>query len=307
MYASPALLQRLGAYGRGKGLRLPSLKRVICAGAPVPPRTIEAFSELLAEGARIETPYGATEAVPIASIAADEILSETRPLTDQGFGICVGRPINEIPVRIIAVSDEPIRRWSADLVLAQGEIGEIAVQGELVSRHYFENALADSLAKIPDDGEIWHRMGDLGWIDRKGRIWYCGRKSHRVITPAGTLYTIPCESIFNRHPAVFRSALVGVGPPPHQVPVICIEPARVQKRQGRRKLKAELLELAQSHEMTRTIRIVLFRRSFPVDIRHNAKIFREQLADWARKKIGPADLRRLRESDRLHADPATRP
>jgi hypothetical protein len=106
---------------------------------------------------------------------------------------------------------------------------------------------------------------------------------------------------------VFRSALVGVGPPPHQVPVICIEPARVQKRQGRRKLKAELLELAQSHEMTRTIRIVLFRRSFPVDIRHNAKIFREQLADWARKKIGPADLRRLRESDRLHADPATRP
>ncbi len=307
LFASPALLQRLGAYGRGKGLRLPSLKRVICAGAPVPPRTLELFSGLLSEDARIETPYGATEAVPITSIAADEILSETRQLTDQGFGICVGRPINDIPVRIIAVSDEPIRRWSEDLVLPQGEIGEIAVRGGLVSRQYFENASADRLAKIPDNGDVWHRMGDLGWIDRKGRIWFCGRKSHRVITPGGTLYTIPCESIFNRHPAVFRSALVGVGPPPQQVPVICIELAAEQRRRSRRRLKAEMLELAQGQELTRSIRVVLFRRSFPVDIRHNAKIFREQLADWAGKKIGPADLRRLRKTERLDDEPAPQP
>jgi acyl-CoA synthetase (AMP-forming)/AMP-acid ligase II len=304
MFASPALLQRLGAYGRGKGLKLTSLKRVMCAGAPVPPSAIALFSELLAEGARVETPYGATEAVPITSITADEILSETRQLTDQGFGICVGRPINAIPVRIIAVSDEPIRRWSQELVLPQGEIGEIAVQGALVSRHYFENAAADSLAKIPDNGEVWHRMGDLGWIDRKGRIWFCGRKSHRVITSGGTLYTIPCESIFNRHPAVRRSALVGVGPQPHQVPVICIELARNQRGRSRRTLKTELLELAQEHEITRSIRVVLFHRSFPVDVRHNAKIFREPLAAWARKKVKPADLRRLRETERSDADAA---
>lgn len=307
MFASPALLRRLGAYGRGKGLTLPGLKRVICAGAPVPPRTLELFADLLAENARIETPYGATEAVPITSITAAEILSETRALTDQGFGICVGRPINDIRVRIIAVSDEPIRRWSDDLALPQGEIGEIAVQGGLVSRHYFEDPSADRLAKIPEDGDVWHRMGDLGWIDRKGRIWFCGRKSHRVITPGGTLYTIPCESIFNRHPAVFRSALVGVGPPPHQVPVICIELAPGQQRHSRRRLKTELLELATGHDITRRIRVVLFRRSFPVDIRHNAKIFREQLADWARKKLKPADLRRLRETERLDAEADARP
>jgi acyl-CoA synthetase (AMP-forming)/AMP-acid ligase II len=307
MFASPALLGRLAAYGRTKGLRLPSLKRVICAGAPVPPRAIEHFSDLLSEGARLETPYGATEAVPIASIAAEEILSETRQLTDQGYGICVGRPINEIAVRIIALSDEPILRWSEELVRPQGEIGEIAVRGGLVSRHYFENAAADRLAKIPDDGGVWHRMGDLGWIDRKGRIWFCGRKSQRVITPGETLYTIPCESIFNRHPAVFRSALVGVGPPPHQVPVICIELAAEQRRRRRKTLRAELLELGQGQELTRRIRIVLFRRSFPVDIRHNAKIFREQLADWARKKISPADLRRLRTTEPIDDRFAARP
>ena len=86
------------------------------------------------------------------------------------------------------------------------------------------------LAKIKEDGEIRHRMGDLGWMDDKGRIWFCGRKSHRVITADGTLFTIPCEAIFNTHPAVFRSALVGVGPPHQQKPVICIELAEIQCR-----------------------------------------------------------------------------
>lgn len=305
MFASPALLQRLAAYGLAKGLKLPSLKRVICAGAPVQPRTVEAFSSLLAEGAELHTPYGATEAVPIASILGSEILAETRALTDQGYGICVGRAINDIPIAVIAVSDEPIPRWSPELLLPQGEIGEIAVKGGLVSRRYFENPQADSLAKIPEGDAVWHRMGDLGWMDRKGRLWFCGRKSHRVITPAGTLYTIPCESIFNQHPAVARSALVGVGPRPHQVPVICIEPKEGRPRRSRRRLRTELIELAQAHEITRAIGIVLFHRSFPVDIRHNAKIFREQLADWARKKVRPADLRRLRPARPDHApDPA---
>ncbi len=297
MFASPALLQRLAAYGKAKELRLPSLKRVICAGAPVPPRTIEAFCGVLAEGAALHTPYGATEAVPVTSILGSEILAETRPLTDQGYGICVGRPINAIPLAIIAVSDEPIRRWAPELVLPQGEIGEIAVKGGLVSRQYFENPQADALAKIPDGTEVWHRMGDLGWIDRKGRVWFCGRKSQRVITPGGTLYTIPCESIFNRHPAVARSALVGLGSPPRQVPVICIELEAGHPRRSRRRIKAELLELGQAQAISAAIRIVLFHRSFPVDIRHNAKIFREQLADWARKKVRPADLRRLRQTE----------
>ncbi len=306
MFASPALLQRLAAYGRAKGLRLPTLKRVICAGAPVQPRTVEAFSELLAEGAQVHTPYGATEAVPVASVLGSDILAETRQLTDQGYGICVGHPINAIPVAIIAVSDDPIRRWSQELVLPQGEIGEIAVKGGLVSRQYFENPQADALAKIPDGTELWHRMGDLGWMDRKGRIWFCGRKGHRVITPGGTLYTIPCESIFNRHPAVARSALVGIGAPPRQVPVICIEFEAGVPRRSRRKLKTELLELGQAHAITAAIRIVLFRRSFPVDIRHNAKIFREQLADWARRKVRPADLRRLRQTEPPDAHGAAR-
>lgn len=285
MFASPALLNRVGAYGKQNGVKLPSLKRVFSAGAPVSAENIEQFSALLSKEAEIHTPYGATEAVPIISIKSSEILSETRHLSQKGFGICIGRPINDIDIRIIKISDEPIETWSDDLRVPRTEVGEIAVKGALVSREYFEDPRSTALAKIKENGEIIHRMGDLGWQDDKGRIWFCGRKSHRVVTESETLYTIPCEAIFNNHPNVFRSALVGIGPRFLQRPVICIELHKTHAGKNKKYLKAELLELAAAHQLTRSIRTVLFHRSFPVDIRHNSKIFREKLAVWAQKKL----------------------
>jgi acyl-CoA synthetase (AMP-forming)/AMP-acid ligase II len=285
MFASPALLNRVGGYGKANGVKLPSLKRVISAGAPVSPDNIEQFKALLSDDAQIHTGYGATEAFPIISITSQEILTQTRSLSEKGYGICVGRPINDIDIQLIKISDDPIDAWSDDLKVAGGEIGEITVRGALVSPEYYHDPQATALAKIKDNGDIRHRMGDLGWRDDKGRIWFCGRKSHRVITADGTLFTIPCEAIFNTHPAVYRSALVGLGPRHRQQPVICIELLKSAAGVNKRELKDELLELAAANELTRSIRTVLFHKSFPVDIRHNSKIFREKLAVWAENKI----------------------
>jgi acyl-CoA synthetase (AMP-forming)/AMP-acid ligase II len=281
MFASPALLNRVGRYGRQHGIRLPSLRRVVSAGAPVYPDNIERFAGMLVQGSQVHTPYGATEAVPVTAIASDEILGETRRLSEQGYGMCVGRPLEGLDVRIITITDTPIENWTSELELPSGEIGEITVCGDLVTRHYFRNPKADALAKIADDNGFWHRMGDLGWSDKKGRIWFCGRKSHRVITASETLYTVPCESVFNGHPAVFRSALVGVGPRNRQKPVICIEIADTGDPVDKNELRDELLALAAGHPLTASIKVVLFHPSFPVDVRHNSKIFREKLARWA--------------------------
>ena len=128
-------------------------------------------------------------------------------------------------------------------------------------------------------------MGDLGWIDKKGRIWFCGRKNHRVITEKKTLFTIPCEAIFNNHPRVFRSALVGIGPQGCQRPVVCIELEPGDSGKDKKNLKTELLALAKTSPITEGIETILFHRAFPVDIRHNSKIFREKLAVWAKKNI----------------------
>ncbi|MBW2568812.1 MAG: AMP-binding protein [Deltaproteobacteria bacterium] len=281
MFASPALLNRVGRYGKSKKIKLPSLKRVVSAGAPVSPSNIEQFSSMLSNDTEIHTPYGATEAVPIISIGSNEILSETGKLSEQGYGICVGRPIDDLNIQIIKISDDPIKKWSDELVVSDGEIGEITVSGDLVTREYFKKPDADALAKINDGDRIWHRMGDLGWMDKKGRIWFCGRKNHRVITKNRTLFTIPCEAIFNNHPEVFRSALVGVGPQREQKPVICIELEAGNKRKNKKKLKKELFELAKSSVLTKDIETIIFYKTFPVDIRHNSKIFREKLAKMA--------------------------
>ncbi|MFQ5484786.1 MAG: peptide synthase, partial [Desulfobacterales bacterium] len=113
----------------------------------------------------------------------------------------------------------------------------------------------------------------------------CGRKSHRVISENRTFFTIPCEAIFNIHPRVARSALVGVGEPMKQKPVICIELKKESMRTDKKALLIDLTALAARHEMTRPIDTILFHRAFPVDIRHNSKIFREKLAAWAGQKL----------------------
>lgn len=285
MFASPALLNRVGRYGKNMGIKLPSLKRVISAGAPASLHSIEMFASMLCKDAEIHTPYGATEAMPVASIGSDEILSETGRFGKEGYGICVGHPVDGIETRIIKISDSPVEKWSDDLVLPSGEIGEITVTGDLVTKEYFEKQEADAIAKIRDKDRIWHRMGDVGWTDKKGRIWFCGRKNHRVITENGTLFSVPCETIFSNHPMVFRSALVGVGPKPRQKPVICIELEHGNDGKDREGLKKELLKLAKSNVLTKNIETVLFHNAFPVDVRHNSKIFNEKLAIWASRQL----------------------
>ena len=287
MFGSPALLRRLAQVGTSSSARLPTLKRVISAGAPVSPRILEQLALLLDEPAQIYTPYGATESLPVASIGSGEVLGETRHTTDKGMGVCVGRPVPGIGARIIQIRDDPIPNWSDQLLVPDGEIGEIVVAGPFVTREYFNRPQATRLAKIADPlrQAFFHRMGDLGYRDNQGRLWFCGRKSHRVILDQETLFTIPCESIFNAHLEVARSALVGVKRNGQVVPVICVEPLRWTRRSERNRLARELLERGAAFPQTWRIKTILFHRSFPVDIRHNAKIFREKLAVWASRRL----------------------
>ena len=287
MFGSPALIKRVGEYGEAHAVRLPSLKRVISAGAPVPARVLERFSGLLDPGVEIFTPYGATEALPVCSMGSGEILAETRQLTDQGRGVCIGRPVAGLQLEVIRVSDAPIEGWQDTLQVAPGEIGEIVVRGPQVTAGYLNRPDLTRLAKIPDDerGGFWHRMGDLGYRDEQRRIWFCGRKDHRVVLPEATMYTIPCEAIFNTHPQVARSALVGIGERGCQRPVLCVEPEPGITRADYDRLREELLKIGSSSPITRPIRDILFHADFPVDIRHNAKIFREKLALWATGKL----------------------
>lgn len=282
MFGSPALLDNLSRYAQARSVRLTALRRVLSAGAPVRPDTVARTYPMLPEDARLWTPYGATECLPVSVIEGREVLS-LAARTNEGAGICVGHPLPANRVRIIRITDQPIAEWSDGLLQVPGEVGEITVIGPTTTQAYFRNPAANALAKIRE-GQHWvHRMGDVGYWDAEGRLWYCGRKSHRVITPRGTLYTEQIEGVFNTHPGVQRSALVGLGQAPGMQAVVCIEPAHRCGSVAWARLCHELWALARAHATTQEVAGFAVYAPFPVDIRHNAKIQREALARWVQR------------------------
>ncbi|PLX48819.1 MAG: peptide synthase [Desulfobulbaceae bacterium] len=281
-FGSPAIWNVVSRYCLDKGIVLP-VKKILMAGAPVAGELIERVLATMAAGGEVHTPYGATECLPIASMTGSEIVGQTWPLTMTGKGTCVGRPLPGLSIRIMQAADRPVERYHQVVILPPGEIGEIIVKGPVVTRAYDNNPQENKAAKIRDGDSFWHRMGDMGYFDEQGRLWFCGRKAHRVLTRNGPLYTIPCEAIYNVHAKVYRTALVGVGRPGKQIPVLCVE--CVDKRCDTERLALELRALGVQNKMTKGIDHILFYPKFPVDIRHNAKIFREKLAVWAAKKL----------------------
>ncbi len=314
-FGSPTIWKRVAPYCVEHDIRLPSLKRVLMASAPVPPALIETMlTQVLSPDADVNTPFGATEAMPLTYMSGREIVAETAALSDQGQGMCVGRPLPGIDVRVIEITDRAIPTWNDALELRPGEggatpIGEIVVKGPVVTRVYLNRPEQTSLAKIQDPdgdgadaGSVWHRMGDVGYFDAQGRLWFCGRKAHRVTTRDEVLFPVPCETIFNHHPDVNRTALVGVGPQGRQRPVLVVEPRAGRFPESileKQRFTLELLALGVEYPHTRAIQDVLFYPDiFPTDVRHNAKIQREKLAVWAAKH----------HQESLHTRPApTRP
>lgn len=289
MFGSPAVLDNLGRswgrHGSGDEPRMTSLKAIISASGPVLPGVLDRLDRMVSPDTTVYVPYGATEGLPISLIGHRDAL-QLAARWAAGEGLCIGRPLDAVELAIIGITDDAIASWREAWQLAPGVVGEIVVKGPIISRAYLD-AEANRKAKIYDEhGQVWHRMGDLGRVDAEGRLWFFGRKNHRVETPDATLYTIACEAIFLQHPHVQRAALVGVGERGAQQPVMCIETAPVRLRGGPKALEEELLAWAERHAQTAEIETILFYPgSFPMDIRHNSKIFREELARWAARQV----------------------
>jgi acyl-CoA synthetase (AMP-forming)/AMP-acid ligase II len=313
-FASPAVWDNLSRYCEQHKQRIPSLRKVLSCGAPVPADVLQRTLACVHPEAQMHTPYGATECLPVATIGASEVLGETAAQSAHGAGICVGRKFACGDWRVIRITDAPILTIDQAEELPTGQVGELIVRGPQVSPEYVVEARGarrearvgdplpgndpNALAKIRDGKKIWHRLGDVGYFDDRQRFWVCGRKAHRVETAAATFYSVCCEAVFNQHARVRRSALVGVGHPGAQTPVLVVETAKPwqpshhasgkrseRDRQAWFQLVDQLRKLGQQHQPTSYIRQFLRHPSLPVDVRHNAKINREQLAEWATREL----------------------
>ena len=275
-FGSPALWSKIGEYCRQTGATLPQLRRVFMAGAPVSQTTIDLVKAACPQ-AESFTPYGATEALPVTIASADDLWQDRPVLAVTGEqGTPVGRAIEGVALRVVQpLTGQPVMPL---IDCPERVIGEIVVSGDTVSREYLRRPEATATSKIHDGDRVWHRMGDMGYLDAAGHLYFCGRKAHVVSTPDRTFHSVPVENVFNRHPQVRRSALIEVA----GGPALAIEPASWPLTpQARQTLAAELRAVGVGDPVTAAIQRFYFHQSFPVDARHNAKIFRDRLGAWA--------------------------
>lgn len=288
-FGSPALWTKVGGYCQTTGRTAPSLRLVLSAGAPVPARVLQQIRSAIHPEGCMHTPYGATEALPIASIESRTILEETSALTYSGAGTCVGHRFSGIRWKVIRITDDPIQTIEQSIPVAEREIGELMVSGDVISKTYMTRTDQNAMHKVDDSGTLWHRMGDVGYLDEQDRFWFCGRKSQRVTTKHLTLHTETIEAVANTHPAIYRSALVGVGPAESQTATLILEPwSRASKRHrlSKQQILQQVRALLDSNQRAKNVeRIVIYPRKLPTDIRHNSKIFREKLAEWASQHV----------------------
>ncbi|MFC4127672.1 fatty acid CoA ligase family protein [Nocardia rhizosphaerae] len=283
MFASPAVLIPLLTHLRTQPAELDSLASIFSGGAPVPDWCVAGLREVLHPDVEIYAGYGSTEALPMSTIESRELLDGLVERAHAGDGTCIGRPADRVSVRLLTITDDPVPAWDGvEIAAGSSDVGEIAVSGPNVSTRYYWPAAANTAGKIADGDRIWHRTGDLGWIDEQGRIWFCGRKSQRVQTAAGPMFTVQVEQVFNAIPGVARSALVGLGSRGAQRPVLCVE---LESGAEPNAVLTRLRTRATEFETVAPIAEFLTHPGFPVDIRHNAKIGREQLARWAAKQL----------------------
>lgn len=281
MFASPALLWNLAKHCAKTGRTLPSVKRIVSAGAEIQGPLYEAMKPIIPNG-ELYSDYGATEALPVAEIDGETVLRETWAASRRGEGLCVGRPFPGVEAKIIQIDDGDIVTIDDAVELPQGEIGELIVRSPHVCDRYW-NAPEDMAANKIEDGETrWQRLGDTGYLDDQGRLWTCGRRSHRVVNAGGTWYSLRCEFVLDAHPDVLRTALIGpvFSGDAEPTPTIVVE--LLEGSRGKRaQVEQELVAMAEENATTRGIKRFIFIKQLPVDKRHNAKIDRPALARQA--------------------------
>jgi olefin beta-lactone synthetase len=299
VFASPAALRNVVAtadrLNSDQRRALSRIRLMFSAGAPVPLALLRAVQDVL-PNAELHTPYGMTECLPVSNISLAEIEA-----AGPGNGVCVGRPLPGVRLRISAL--DAVGRTPGDPIEAIGMTGEVCVAAGHVKDRY-DRLWATEQASSRNPG--WHRTGDVGHVDAAGRLWIEGRMVHVIATAEGPLTPVGIEQRIEQLPQIRAAAAVGVGPLGTQQLVAIVVPSAARTWKGDRPLPSRgrfpahpsnwesLFKARTSNPLAEPalaaaardvagvpLAAVLVTRALPVDIRHASKIDRTRLARWA--------------------------
>lgn len=324
VFASPAALVNVVAtadeLNAEQRAALAKVQTVLSAGAPIPVPLLEALSALV-PNASLHTPYGMTEGLPVTDVSFEMIRQAIAEGTPNAAGevldpfardgVCVGFAVYGAAVAIAPLLQDG--SVAVELTHEPGVTGEILVSAPHVKDRY-DTLWVTEEQSISTPG--WHHTGDVGHLDASGRLWVEGRLAHVLLTSQGVLTPVAAEQSAESLPEVRRAALVAVGPAGTAAPVLVIEAsantAALEARQSASAFKRALLnrvpgahrfpvaEGVAPFELSQLVRqkvaedtgvelaAVLVVHEHPTDIRHNSKIDRPALGEWAAKVLAGA-------------------
>ncbi|UKA65267.1 alpha/beta fold hydrolase [Arthrobacter sp. FW306-05-C] len=285
VFASPAALRNVVAtHGGLTPEGTAALERVdllLSAGAPVPEALLAEVQQLVPR-ASLHTPYGMTEALPVTDISFEQIQAAAADaaagtMTGAGNGVCVGLPVHGARVAVVPLAGDGTAPGSLPVTDA-GITGEVLVNAPHVKDAYDRLWLTQELSSGPAG---WHRTGDVGHFDARGRLWVEGRLAHVVTAPGGAVTPVGPEQAIESLDGVGMAAVVGVGPAGTQAVTAVVETVPPAPKAGLAGPELAGKVRAAARGAGVSVAAVLVVPVQPTDIRHNAKIDRTRLSQWA--------------------------
>jgi acyl-CoA synthetase (AMP-forming)/AMP-acid ligase II len=206
---SPSIFVNIAEYCRKNQITLSNLRRVVTGGAPISKDNVKDF-KAIAPAIQIVVLYGSTEVEPIAHIEANEMLCDEA----KQEGVNVGRISEDLDYKFIKIWRKDVKlgamgwqEWEVE----KGKAGELVVSGAHVCENYYNNLEAFKSTKIKEaDGKIWHRTGDVGVLDERGRLWLVGRVHNTIVRANEYLFPVYAEILLKRLDFVRQAAFLGM-------------------------------------------------------------------------------------------------
>lgn len=215
---SPSNLVGLSKFCAQHKIMLTQMKRMVTGGAPISRDDVEKYYEI-APQSELWVLYGSTEAEPMAHIEGREMVKEKRNADVEIVeeGVNVGHISEDVDFKFIKLVDRPVslglNGWK-EIEVPVGEVGEFICTGDHVCKEYYNNPDAFLATKIKGpDGNVFHRTGDLGYLDRHKNLWLVGRVNNAIVRQGKYYFPVKSEVIVKRLPFTYRCAFFGLPDP----------------------------------------------------------------------------------------------
>ncbi len=282
LISSPFFIKKLSEYVISQNLKLPFITKIFTGGSPVFAQEAHIYTKAF-PNTHIEIVYGSTEAEPISSALAKDIVnfsvdfSENQDKKSYQKGLFVGKIDPNTNLKIIKINENAINIHSKEeleqITLFTHEIGEIIVSGNHILEKYIQNEEAIKRNKIfvGEKNICWHRTGDSGYVDEKNNLFLTGRCAYIIQKHEKMIFPFICENHFLQIEGINIATILEV----NQKIIIFVE---INKKTNKHIIYKKLSKLCM--EFYIEFDEIIFLAKIPRDLRHHSKIDYARLIDF---------------------------